>query len=560
MARNTPSHPHLRRDAENGTKLIVNGEPFLMLAGELHNSNLSSASYMAEVWPRMVQHGVNTLLGGVSWAHVEPVEGEFDFSELDKVILGAREHGMHLVLLWFGTWKNAVSTYVPPWVKTNSKRFPRVRAVDADGNRKILDIISPLSTECADADAKAFGMLLAHLKEFDGDYSTVLMVQVENETGILGDSRDRSPLAEAAWEEPVPETLLAHLAENPHPQFVKRFPTGIHKSGKHSWEEVFGVGAPADEMFMAFHISRYVDKVAAAGKAAYPLPLYANAWLIVDGPECLDPSTPASVATSDEVAGGAVPGQYPSGGPCTHVLDIWRFDTPSLDFISPDIYFQDYEMTCKDYLYKDDPLFIPEQRRDPEGARRMWLSYGTYGAIGVSPFAIEIDPTAVGREFVVLNRVKDIVAKASAADRFGFFFDELEDPPRKEKTWSKVFGDMQVTIERASVFGKPGSGGGLVVKLEENKFLLVGFGFDARFKSLKNGAGFTGILTAKELETGEDGKLCVGRIWNGDQIKGGEAMVMHNEDPDYGDFPIPASLPARTGIAEVEVYVLEEDA
>lgn len=99
MAPNTPSHPHLRRDAENGTKLIVNGEPFLMLAGELHNSNLSSASYMAEVWPRMVQHGVNTLLGGVSWAHIEPVEGEFDFSELDKVILGAREHGMHLVLL-----------------------------------------------------------------------------------------------------------------------------------------------------------------------------------------------------------------------------------------------------------------------------------------------------------------------------------------------------------------------------------------------------------------------------------------------------------------------------
>ncbi|CAH0057189.1 unnamed protein product [Clonostachys solani] len=551
-------HPHLRRDEKNGTKLIVKGKPFLMLAGELHNSNLSSASYMADVWPRMVQNGINTLLGGVSWAQVEPAEGVFDFSELDKVILGARQHDMHLVLLWFGTWKNAVSTYVPPWVKKDSGRFPRARSVDEHGNRAILDAISPLSRECAEADSRAFGALLAHIKDFDQHHSTVLMAQVENETGILGDSRDRSTLAEAAWEEPVPEALLAHLAENPHPKFAKRFPS-IHRSGKHSWEEVFGPGAPADEMFMAFHISRFVHKVAAAGKASYPIPVYANAWLAVDGPECLDPSTPSFVASSKEVAGGSKPGEYPSGGPCVHVLDVWRFNTPSLDFIAPDIYFQDYEMTCRDYLYKDDPLFIPEQRRDPEGARRMWLAYGTYGAIGVSPFAVEFDATAVGREFKVLNQVKDIVASASATDRFGFFFDKLQDPPLAEKPWVKVFGDMQVTVERASVFGKPGPGGGLIVRLAENKFLLVGFGFDARFKSLRKGVGFTGILTSRELEAGDDGTLRTGRIWNGDQIKGGEAMVMPNEEPDYGEFPIPASTPARTGIAEVEAYVLEEE-
>ncbi|KAH6689905.1 glycoside hydrolase [Plectosphaerella plurivora] len=525
------SHPHLRRDEVNGTKLIVNGEPFIILGGELHNSNFSSSSYMAEVWPRVAAQGFNTLLGGVSWAHVEPVEGQFDFTELDKVILGAREHGIHLVLLWFGTWKNAVSTYVPPWVKKDSKRFPRVRSVNADGKRAILDIVSPLSTECAEADARAFGKLLAHIRDFDGDHSTVLMVQVENETGILGDSRDRSALAEAAWEEPVPEALLAHLADNPNQAFVKRFPS-IHKSGKHSWEDVFGKGPAADEMFMA--------KVAAAGKIEYPLPLYVNAWLTVDGPESLDVSTPAFVATSAEVAGGSKPGQYPSGGPCVHVLD-------------------EYETTCKEYLYKDEPLFIPEQRRDPEGARRMWLAYGTYGAIGVSPFAVEIDPVAVGREFKVLNRVKDVVAKAGPADRFGFFFDELRDPPLAEKPWVTVFGDLEVTIHRASVFGKPGPGGGLVVRLAENKFLLAGFGFDVRFRSLKKGAGFTGILSSRELEPAEDGTLRTGRIWNGDQIKGGEAMVMPNEEPDYGEFPIPASVPARTGLAEVEVYVLEEE-
>lgn len=557
VSKDVPLWPHLRRDGKNPAKLIVKGKPFIMLAGENHNSNLSSASYMADIWPRMANHGLNTLLGGVSWAHLEPEEGKFDFTELDKVILAAREHGMHLVLLWFGTWKNAVSTYVPPWVKKDSKRFPRVRSLNANGDRTILDVISPLSVECADADARAFGQLLSHVKEIDQHHSTVLMVQVENETGILGDSRDRSALAETAWQKPVPEALLAHLSDNPNPAFAKSF-SNTPKCGNHSWEEVFGAGHPADEMFMAYHFSRYVNKVAEAGKAVYPIPMYANAWLRVEGPECLDPSTPAFVASSTEVAGGSKPGDYPSGGPVVHVLDVWRFQTPSLDFISPDIYFHDYEMTLKDFTYKDDPLFIPEQRRDAPGARRMWLAYGTYRAIGCSPFAPEYDPTFVGREFRVLDSVKDLVASADAEDIFGFFFDDLDMSPDKNKTWVKVFGDMQVTISRASVFGRPGPGGGLVLRIAENKFLLVGFGFDARFKSLKKGVSFTGILSSRELEKDEQGKLRTGRIWNGDQIKGGEAMIMPNEEPDYGEFPIPASTPARTGIAEVEVYALED--
>ena len=77
-----------------------------MLGGELQNSSLSSAEYMSEVWPKMVATNVNTLLGSVSWEMIEPEEGKFDFEELDKVILGAREHNLHLILLWFGSFKN----------------------------------------------------------------------------------------------------------------------------------------------------------------------------------------------------------------------------------------------------------------------------------------------------------------------------------------------------------------------------------------------------------------------------------------------------------------------
>ncbi|KAL0944835.1 glycoside hydrolase [Colletotrichum truncatum] len=551
------SHPHLSR-GKHGTCLIVKGKPFLILGGELHNSALSSARYMDDIWPALKKQGFNTLLGSVTWEQIEPTEGVFDFSELDKVILGAREHGMHLVLLWFGSYKNAVSTYVPEWVKKDSRRFPRVRSVEAGGIRKILEVVTPLSEECAEADAKAFGKLLAHLKDFDADHSTVIMVQVENEVGILGDSRDRSALAEAAFKQPVPELLLRHLGDNPHPRFAKRFPN-VPKNGQHSWEDVFGTGEAADEAFMAYHFSRYIGKVAASGKSSYPIPLYANVWLNFDDLESLDVGLPTSVITGAAVAGGLGPGKYPSGGPCPHVLDIWRFNAPVLDFIAPDSYLHNYEMVCKDYTEKQNPLFIPEQRRDEHGARRMWLALGTYDALGVSPWGVEFDPKPVGREFKLISQVTDFILGSSPGDRFGFFFDEVGDP-RTERSWTKVLGDIQVTAERASVFGKPGPGGGMIIRLADMKFLLVGYGFQAKFKSLRKEVGFTGILSAREMEYEEPGKLRPLRWWNGDEIRGGSAMAMPNEEPDHGEFPIPACIPARTGITEIKVYVLEEDA
>ncbi|KAF7171508.1 hypothetical protein CNMCM5623_003836 [Aspergillus felis] len=553
--RQSLTHPHLRRDG-NDTRLIVNGRPFLMLASELHNSSLSSARYMTDVWPAMKKQGINTLLGSVSWEQIEPFEGAFDFSELDDIILGARNHDMRLVLLWFGAYKNALSTYAPSWVKTDPERFPRALAIGPGGGLKILDTITPFSMECAEADARAFGKLLQHLKDFDADHSTVLMIQVENESGILGDSRDRSSLAEAAFREPVPQSLLRHLADNPHPQFAKRFPN-VPKDGVHSWEDAFGVGAPANEVFMAFHFARYIEIVAASGKKSYPIPLYANAWLNLDGLDDLDAGLATSVVANAAVTGGLGPGQYPSGGPCAHVLDVWRFGAPSLDFIAPDLYLQDYETVCKDYTNKGNPLFIPEQRRDEHGARRISLAHGAYGALGVSPFGIDTGPDAVGREYKLLSQVKDLVVGSPLVDRFGFYFDEIRDR-RLEKPWTKLFGDMQVTVERASVFGKEGPGAGIIIRLAEYKFLLVGYGFQASFKSVKKGVGFTGILKAKEMEVSEEGSLRPLRLLNGDETRGGSAVVLPNEEPDPGEFPIATLIPARTGIAEVEVYVLNK--
>ena len=138
-----------------------------MLAGELHNSSLSNAAYMRTVWPNMKAANINTLLGSVTWEMIEPVEGQFNFTQLDEVILDARKFDLHLVLLWFGSFKNALSTYAPAWVKRDVKRFPRVHTLEAGGVMKTLELVSPFCEEGWKADGKAFAALMRHLREFD---------------------------------------------------------------------------------------------------------------------------------------------------------------------------------------------------------------------------------------------------------------------------------------------------------------------------------------------------------------------------------------------------------
>ncbi|KAL2873775.1 hypothetical protein SGCOL_011091 [Colletotrichum sp. CLE4] len=552
--------PHLRRTNGN-TQLYLKGKPFLMLSAELHNSSLSSARFMSEVWPDMKANHINTLLGAVTWEDIEPTEGNFNFSELDAVLAGAREHGMHLVLLWFGTYKNGISTYAPHWVKKDTKRFPRVQVLEKGGVKRTIEMVTPLSDEACAADSKAFAALCKHLAQVDAEHNTVLMIQVENETGLLGDSRDRSRRADKAFATPVPETLLRHLNEKSaelHPKFKARF-EDPPAAGSHSWTSVFGSGSSADEAFMAYHISSYVGRVAAAGKKEYDIPLYTNTWLNFDDPSDLDLRGVPIV-----VGGGAEPGVYPSGGPCPHVLDIWRHNTiftqeKSLDFLAPDLYFHNYEAVCKDYTAQGNPLFIPEQRRDENGARRVWLSYGTYGALGASPFGIDTGPEVVGREFKLLAQVAPYLLAAKPEDRFGFFFDEEINTAGKGEKWTKVIGDVEVIVERAFVFGKPGPGGGMVIHLGDAKFLAVGRGFNVHFKSVRPEATFTGILAATEKEVDEKGELQTLRVFNGDETRSGEFLIMPNDDPDYGGFPIAVTVPARACIVEIEAYWVAED-
>lgn len=452
-----------------------------------------------------------------------------------------------------------MSTYTPAWVKKNVKRFPRAHLRKAGGVLETADVLSIFHTEALEADIRAFSALMSHIKQLDETHSSILMVQVENEVGLLGDSRDASSLANKRFAEPVPQVLVDHLSNNwekLHPDLktnLQPFRNSDRKTG--SWEEVFGKSNRTDELFMAYHYALYLEKITKAGKAIYPLPLYTNVWQ----------NNPGDDQSPNVAGGGNQPGVYPSGGGVSNVLDIWLTFAPSLDFISPDIYLNEYNSWCAKYRHLDQTLFIPEQRRDEYGARRIWKAFGSYQAIGTSPFGIdtlEPDNSPFTKHYKLLSQVKDYILEAhrKPGSSIGFYFDEiLPDGRDISPPTIAEFGEFQVTINRSFVFGKPSPGAGMLIHQGDGKFLLIGWGFQATFKSLSPKSTFTGILSFNEKQVDRvTGKLVTLRKLNGDETRGGKFCIMPSEDPDYGDFPICVTIPARTMIADVEVYSLEE--
>ncbi|KAM0334538.1 hypothetical protein ACHAQA_001568 [Verticillium albo-atrum] len=451
--------------ATQSSQLIVGGEPFLMLAAELHNSTWSRASHMARLWDDMKARHINTLLGAVSWESIEPIEGQFQYHKIDQIIRDARRYGFKLVVLWFGAYKNAQSSYAPQWVRQDPKRFPRVQIQGPDGKLRVVEVLQPTCLATQDADAKAFATLMGHLQEFDGQENTVIMVQVENEIGIMGDSRDRSPEADQLNRGHVPQNLIQHLQaswEDLHPCFHSKFPQFPRSgAGPFTWSEAFGDNEWADDAFMAYWFSGFVHHVAAAGRKRYQIPLYVNVALCSEDRSWDDFSQiPDGVPTGDR------PGFFPSGGPVGHNLDIYTFKAPEIELYAPDIYLQDYEKVASCFAWRGMPLFVPEQRRDAYGVRRIWAALGNHMTIGCSPFGVDTLPLGecpLPLHYGILSKLSPYILEAQTnrpEDLFGFFFDEVAENVT-ERTWVKEIGGYRLTVERALVFGRPSSGAGM---------------------------------------------------------------------------------------------------
>lgn len=552
----TKSIPRLEK--QNGkVQLIVNDEPFFMFSGELHNSSTGSAHYMRPIWKRMANQNLNTVIAPISWELVEPKEGNFDFSLVDSMVLGARKENLKLVVLWFGSWKNGKSTYVPEWVKTDTKRFPLAQ----DKNGTTLNILSTLGENTLNADKKAFTELMKHIKEIDSKEHTVLMVQVQNEIGVLDQMasfmggvnahmRDYSEAANKAFNGQVPSELISYLEKNKeelYPALKKAWSeNGYKKNG--TWEEVFGKGEKiesegeewktnfpfyTEEIFMAWNYAKYVGRIAQAGKEQYPLPMYVNAWL--KQPRAKEP------------------GMYPSGGPLPQVLDIWRAAGPSIDFIAADIYeVEEFDWICEEFTRSGNPLFIPETRVGSAGSARAFYAFGKYDALGYAPFGIDgggimntADPNdnSIEKVYKCLRDLTPYLQKYHGTEQMSALFIDAD-----ESADQLQMGDYILSIRRMNFGGSFGlfgaqfdaeeekeksSAGLIVFQLADDEFLVAGGVGGIMInvsKSKSNTSDNIGLASVDEISF-ENGIMRTHRL-NGDEtaysgpvIKEGEVKI-----------------------------------
>lgn len=516
-----PAHPtdlpQLRRQG-TATQLIVDGAPFLVRGGELGNSH-GEPDYLRASWPKLKSLNLNTVVAPVYWDVVEPAEGKFDFGTVDGLVVDARTHEMRLVLLWFGSWKNSMSCYAPAWVKTDFARFPRSR----DSAGRPLEILTPFDATNRETDARAFAALMRHLRAIDGRQHTVVLVQVENEIGMIPEARDRHPAADAAFAAPVPAELIAHLTRQRDALAPELRALWVARGSRTvgSWTEVFGRGPATSELFMAWAFGRYVEFVAAAGHAEYPLPLYVNAAL---------------------VRPGHLPGQYPSAGPLPHLIDVWRVAAPTVDFISPDIYFPNFVEWADDYTRGGNPLFVPEALRSPDASVNSLYTFGACSGIGFAPFGIEaISEPAAGLLAASNDLVRQLTPLIATHQGRGTMTALLPPADEQRKPHEVVFGGltMSATYERLEspgladgVINEAGDraasrmrlpAGAIVIQLEPDEFLFGGIGVTITFAAETPGDPAIGILNCAEGSY-VDGEWRHRRWLNGDQTHQGRHL------------------------------------
>ena len=518
--------------------------PCPILGGELSNSAATSVQDIDEVMPRMRALGLNTVLVPAYWELMEPVEGKFDFTLIDRTIDVARREQLHVVFLWFGVWKNSMSCYTPGWFKQDTKRFPR--AMTAEG--KQMEIASCFSDNVLQADLKAFSALMRHIREKDPKREVVVMMQIENEIGMLESARDHSPLAEKVYKQ-------------------------------ERWAERYGTDEYADEKFMALSYARYVEHLAHAAREIHDMPLYVNAAMN---------------------SRGRRPGEYPSAGPLAHLIDFWHEGAPSIDLLAPDIYDTGFKSWCAQYAMPLRPqeggkvknrLFTPESRCCENSGVRALYAFGEHQAIGFSPFAIDQaspkETESVSRAYSLLRQVfklpsflRPFGSKRPKVERggvgggsWGLLFDQ-EDRER-------VINDDNVVMTCRHYFTLPWDpratdgttwpeGGAMLIRLGKFDYLLAGSGVVIDFKTptekqqgqqktlgedgFAEAGGVStqqtkkrfsgkrlGLLSVDEVSIADDGTMQYLRRHNGDQthqgrharIGVGEWKILHIKLYEY---------------------------
>ncbi|MDR3287444.1 MAG: DUF5597 domain-containing protein [Prevotellaceae bacterium] len=499
--------PHLAKQG-TATQLIVDGKPFLILGGELGNSTASALAKLDTIFSALHQAELNTVLVPAYWELIEPAEGKFDFTYIDAAINKARTYDLKVVILWFGAWKNSMSCYAPLWIKENYKKYPRT--VTKAGQPQ--EILTAFSANNLEADKRAFVALMEHIHNIDAAGHTVIMMQVENEIGMIPDARDYCKDADKLFNSAVPKKFIDYLISHKstlHPQLLNRWESnGLRTNG--IWTEIFGEGLETDELFTAWNYGVFVEEIVKAGKKTYSLPVYLNAALN---------------------SRGRKPGAYPSGGPLAHLLDVWRAAAPSVDFIAPDIYDTGFAEWCALYHTAGNPLFIPEIKFSDTNAAKVFYAFGEHDAMGFSPFSIEdiSNPQEypLTKSYYVLSQLLPLLTAAQGkGNTCGFWFDDTN----KERT--VTLGNYRLIGRHVYTYGwSPQSTdgspfpevGALVIKLSDNEFLVAGTGVAITFANALDNGFVTGIASIDKVQF-EDGKMIPICRMNGDQSHQGRHL------------------------------------
>lgn len=485
-----PPLPEIKKEDGKHT-FYVDGKPFLMFGCQVWNSS-AWPPVMEKFYEQAEELGCNTLEVPIYWQNIEPKPGEYNFEKLDKLIRSAREHGFRLVLLWFGSYKNGRSQYAPPWVLEHPEKYPRMQNAAGED----IYVLSAISEANRQADQRAFVEVMKRIREIDRQHKTVIMMQVENEPGSMWTDREYSQRANELFHGQVPSKLTEKLGKEPG-----------------TWEEVFGIEAA--EAFQSYYISKYIDAIAVAGREVYNLPMYANVWIRENG--------------------FRRPGEYPSGGPTSNMLDLWKANAPNLDLLALDVYHGNvgiFNELADNYDRADNPLFIPEMGKGHNFARFQFYAFGNYDAIGVAPYGA--DP--FHRAPVDKRNKEHLDAKfESIAKNYDLLsgavhpITELQGTGRLRAVGQEEgLSEKLVRLENYDLlisFGYPSwkdqseqTGRVLIGQLGPNEFLLAGF--DAKFEFRpKYGSGYNNAEYVLVEQGHYEGEQWVReRIWNGDAL------------------------------------------
>lgn len=445
--------PHLERK-QSLIQLIIDGKPFVLISGELHNSSSSSPQYLAEAIRNAKQMNVNSVIASISWEQFEPNENKFDFKLIDYLIQTAEKNNLKVVLIWFASWKNGESFYPPLWVKRDVNRFYRLKNKNGDNTTTI----SPFCEAAMEEDGKAFNVLMNRIRQKDLHHHIVMM-QVENEVGAFSEM-DYNPKVIALYNKPVPTQLISYLVTNKNnldTQLRRAWESNGSKT-KGNWRELFGEkNLVSQSYFMTWQYASYINEVCKLGKQAYNIPMYVNAW--------------------QEQYATEPPGKYPNGGPVSKVIDVYKAAGPYIDFISPDIYLPTFKEICSNYSQplKDNPLFIPECDRTNPG--KAYYAIAEKNAIGFAPFGIEsmVSDLSYAQSFKVLKEMLPTIVKYQGTGKMhGYLKEGNED--------STIFemGKYKVIIE---YYAKTDNAYGVIIQTGDNDFIVSGINSKIMFYS-----------------------------------------------------------------------------